>query len=184
MSTYNSKFSGAKIDEILGKAEELATLHEEGQLGGGGSGGAEKDAFVKECGATHKHTITVNVTIDAVISIRCVVYNKAATAFTVNTLTTYFENSGVGVNGFCCMYIGGNHFFVSDVVWCISREGAGLIAAMGSLAQVHSYVGSVDFENQTYTESSISLISPTEMIPIATIIDEMGGTFTDDVTEL
>ena len=37
MSTYNSKFSGAEIDEILGKAEELATLHETGQLGGGGS---------------------------------------------------------------------------------------------------------------------------------------------------
>lgn len=182
MSTYNSKFSGAKIDEILGKAEELATLHEAGQLGGGGSGVSEKEAFAKELGATHKHTITLD--IGTMGSVRCVTYTKDATPFTVETLTSaMIKSSYLNAYG---IFAATGVFAMVDGYFAVSEDGGeqALVLAMNGIFRHYEFVNSVDFTNQSTNSIPTTIQAFDGALAVSMLIEHAGAIFTDTVTEL
>ena len=187
MSTYNSKFSGAEIDEILGKAEELATLHEAGQLGGRGSGVSEKEAFAKELGATHKHTITLALIIaeyNVVTKFRFVTYMAGSAPLTVDSLCgTLVQGDNAFINGYYGLSYNGM-VGVGDAVLGVGtgEAGAELTLNMKKRADTYEFINTVNFTAQSYNSTTVALFEETPTSVQSMI--EQGFTFTDDVTEL
>ena len=184
MSTYNSKFSGAQIDEILRKAEELATLHEAGQLGGGGSGVSEKEAFAKELGATHKHTITLALIIaeyNVVTKFRFVTYMAGSAPLTVDSLCgALVQGDNAFINGYYGLSYNGM-VCVGDAVLGVGA-GEELTLNMKKRANTYEFINTVDFNAQSYNSTTVALFEETPTSVQSMI--ERGFTFTDDVTEL
>lgn len=174
MSTYNSKFSGAKIDELL---EKVAS----GQVGGGGS--SEKEDLAKEMGATHKHTITLDIGVMGVW-FRCVTYTKDATPFTVETLTSAISDTSY-LNAYGFVATNGVGAIV-DGYFAVVNEGGeqSLAIVAGGIFNRYEFVYSVDFVNQS-TNSTAAIIQAAERVTLVPLlIEHAGAIFTDDVTEL
>jgi hypothetical protein len=180
MSTYNSKFSGAEIDALL---EKVAS----GQVGGASV--SEKETLAKEVGATHKHTITLaaNMPDNIVMKIRCVTYTADSTPLTVDTMTSLMmQGEGTYFNGY---YAGSQNGIagVSDVIWCLATgedDSVTLVVSPGRGITDHNYVESIDFTNQTAVTKSLATFEAASGFPVQILIDNLGATFTDDVTEL
>lgn len=181
MSTYNSKFSGAEIDALL---EKVAS----GQVGGASV--SEKETLAKEVGATHKHTITLaaNMPDNIVMKIRCVTYTADSTPLTVDTMTSLMmQGEGTYFNGY---YAGSQNGIagVSDVIWCLAcpeEESDPILMITPGIAGTNcNYIESIDFTNQTAVTKSLATFEAAYGFPVQILIDNLGATFTDDVTEL
>lgn len=178
MSTYNSKFSGAEIDALL---EKVAS----GQVGGSGS--SEKEELAKEVGATHKHTITVAAEIPQygiIMKFRFVTYLADSTPLTIDTLTSLMAGLPAYINGYQVTSASGQ-VIVSDAILGISDsdEPVLMVGYMGATSEFQ-YARSVDFTAQTVDTGYIETFAHVGPVPVQTLIDNSGATFTDDVTEL
>lgn len=182
---YKSKFNGTQIDTLLEKTQELSDLHEAGQLGGG----SEKEELAKEIGATHKHTITLSAEVkqyNVIMKIRCITYTADPTPLTPTTMRQLMASGdGTCFNGY---YAGsqGGIVGISDAIWCLKKGENGLgslLVTTGRVVINHNFVKSIDFTNQTAVNEFFNTFEPTT-IDVQDLIDGIGATFTDTVTEL
>lgn len=175
MSTYNSKFSGAEIDALLEKVKN-------GQVESSGGGSSEKEELAKELGATHKHTITLD--IGAMGSVRCVTYTKDATPFTVETLTSTISNASY-LNAYGIFAASGVFAMVDGYFAVGEEEGEQFLAlAMGGRFNHYEFVNSVDFTNQSTNSIPTTIQAFEGVLPVSMLIEQAGAIFIDDVTEL
>lgn len=178
MSTYNSKFSGAQIDELLTKVEEGKA---------GGSGGSEKEPVLKELGATHKHLCKLSAPADGMtIVVWFYLYNNIADAYTADGVLTHLTEAGLMVNGYMA-YVYNGLFVISvdvkigNIVFDESTTSIGLIFPGG--CALMNVVSNVDFSGQTATSEKMPIVGYTP-ISLSEMISADGFTFTDTVTEL
>ena len=176
MSTYNSKFSGAQIDELL---EKVAS----GQVGGGGSS-LITDAELKEMGLTHKHELCFSASVagEGEFKIKCNLYNASDIQFTVDTtkelLSSYAQL--LGIQWEWVVAVGG--VGVKGTTSTCVEDGEVGFKDMNFPAPIN-IVTSIDFENKTYS-SDPTYAGGSRFVSISMLIDSLGTTFTDTVTEL
>lgn len=188
MSTYTSKFSGAEIDTLLEKTQELSNLHATGQLGGGGSGGSEKEPVLKELGATHKHLCKLSASpADGVtIVVWLYLYNNIANEHTPDEAVDYLTSCGTMQNGYMAQTMNGQLMTSGDVKIGNIRvdESTTTIGIVAPLeCSLNNVVSSVDFSNQTATSETMPFIRY-QTFTLDEMISMDGFTFTDNVTEL
>lgn len=175
---YKSKFNGVEIDALLEKVQN-------GQVEGGG-GSSEKEELAKEIGATHKHTITLSMSLpedNAAMKVRCVTYTADQTPFTVDSMTSLMAQGFLYFNGYYVVSIGGT-IASGDAMFVLggSEENAELMMITGRLLTAYNYVESVDFSSQSATTQSF-LTLMNQQLPVQELLGQ-GYVFTDTVTEL
>lgn len=170
MSTYNSKFSGAEIDTLL---EKVAS----GQVGGGGS--SEKEELAKEVGATHKHTITIDMGDFG--KARFVMYASCEDPFTFEELNRFVGTMGAYLNGYAVANVNNIVTVLGACAQGVSELG--LVLKTGEILGTSNVITNVDFTNQTVEKTELPFMM-FEPIPLEPIIANGRGTFTDTVTEL